>query len=230
MPQHLRFLLSFLFLPFFFLSSNAQEETKLAYGICGGINQANFPKVNGSRVYPSGSMNAPQMGLFVEGFRQNHLNLRMELNYRRKSDDLYVFSPGMAYPTSWDGHYDLDYISLLILPEFRIGGRLEWLVNAGLYLGGLVNAGFYPSLGRMNGTPLQGRENGRSHFPATDGGFVIGSGLSYRITEQWQLGLLVRWMRTVPGEDVQSADYGAMISISHALHIHEGSKIDKVLN
>jgi opacity protein-like surface antigen len=230
MKRHLHFLLSFLFIPAFFLSTGAQEETTFTFGVCGGVNQANFKRPEGSLLYPAAGMNATQLGLFVEGLHQNHLNLRVEFNYRRKSADLDIENPGMAFPMSWAGRYDLDYISLLILPEYRIGGRLEWLLNGGIYVGALVNAGFYRREESVNGGQLQGRADARWHFPSTDAGFVLGTGFSYRITEKWQLGLHVRWMRTVPIGDVQSSDYAAMVSISHVLHILPGSKMDKVLN
>ena len=230
MHSALRCLVAFLFLSGAFSVLRAQDDTKLSYGICGGLNQANFQTVEGSRVFPVASMNAPQLGLFLEGVRHNHMNLRVELNYRRKSDDLFVSNPGMAYPMSWDGHYNLDYISMILLPELRLGDRVEWLLNGGIYLGGLVNASFYRQTRGPTGNRVLERENVSSHFPSMDGGFVVGSGLNFHINEKWQLGVQVRWMRTVPSENVQSADYGALISLCHSLRIYSGSKLDKFLN
>ena len=92
-------------------------HSQAVVGINGGISQSNFLQLQQSTLEPIGSFNSGQGGIFLKSSRPNHLNMGVEINYRRKSDELSVYnSTGLAYSNQLIGHFRLDYASIVLLP------------------------------------------------------------------------------------------------------------------
>jgi hypothetical protein len=191
-------------------------------GLTGGLNQATFSQVNTSLLTPIGSYNSWQGGIFVKELSKNVFNMGLELNYRRKSDELSVFnSSGLASANQLRGHFKLDYASLVLLPELRAGKKIEYFINGGGYFGWLVNSSFSGddiSYGYIyHHPPFYGvSENPRSYFPGYDVGLVANAGMSYIYREIWRFSLCLRYMASFPDGDYRSQDLGFLFSIARS--------------
>jgi hypothetical protein len=171
---------------------NAQTQI----GLMGGTNQANV--IARDLYYPSASKTAFQAGLFIKKVKRNQFNIGAEINYRRKTSTMAVYtSTGLAHPGEVMGEFKLDYVSLALLPEFRAGDKLEWFINAGPYFGGLV---------------YRGNPNGI--FPWYDWGLAGTTGITYRFKNDLVVGLNARAFLSYIGESFQSRDFGCFLTLS----------------
>lgn len=212
-----RILLIVLFHFFHFFS-----KSQAIFGVTYGINQANFIKIPESYLNPIRSYNAGQVGVFFKSISKKHIRMGVELNYRRKSDQLAVYnSNGMAGANLLDGHFRLDYASILLLPELKFGKKFEWFLNGGIYMGWLVNSTFLGddiSYGIVFYHPprYNVRENPSSYFPSNEVGVIANTGITYTYRDTWHIGLSFRYFRSAPiVSNYQSNDFGALISLSH---------------
>jgi len=196
------------------------SKAQAVIGVVGGINQATFVQVENSLLSPVKSFNSFQGGIFIREATQKGFNVGLELNYRRKTDNLEVFnSTGLAYANELVGKFKLDYCSLLFLPEVDFGKKLRGFVNVGPYFGWLVNSSFvgndisyssispHPPLYNVSEIPT-------GYFPKYDWGFAASAGVKRSFKEIYQVTLTLRYYMSFPSGDFRSNDLGFLLSIS----------------
>ena len=212
------------FAPFLLFSLAIQGQSALQ--IDAGINHSHFgasgPGGGGS--IPSNEHYAPQLGVHYESRKHTYFFLGIELNYREKDAEISEATGGRGGGFSLDGRFQVHYLSLLVLPELRLGNekKIEWYLNGGLYLGRLISSQFSgtKSSYAIGTSPSSTTVNGSadSYFSGVDGGYVLGSGLVINLNENYGLtlngrGMLGRINTSSVNSDVISLDLGITIGI-----------------
>jgi len=209
---------------FFLATISLYSQSKVIIGVSGGTYQSNFMNTQSSYSLQYLDVHHSwEGGIFIKGARPNHFNMGVELNYRRKAEDMqinYVHASGSEILV---GNFNLNYVSVIFLPEYRLGGKVEWFINGGPFLGSLISSTFvgddniYSYVGPSN---LQHKisETPSRFFESNEFGIVANSGISFSFWETWHLNLNFRYLtNAIP--KFQSSDYSVLLGVSKNIHI-----------
>jgi hypothetical protein len=159
-----------------------------------GINHSHFLSRDetSSGSSPSGEHNAPELGLFYKGTKKKIFSIGIELNYRRKSAFLNENSGGLGGGEIVNGNFNLDYLSLMALPEIHLGSGhlMEWYLNAGYYFGMLIHSdcsGTLINWSIMPNSTTSGPIGGSAspYFQKGDRGWCSNSGVIFNVNPDY---------------------------------------------
>ena len=199
-----------------------QMYCQFEIGLTGGFNHAHFFGTKEAYVSSAKGYPATSAGFFIKRSRTNSVNFGLEFNYHRRSADMSIdLNPfGLAYSSIHTGHFNLDYASVLFLPEYRWGGKVEGFVNWGLELSFIVAGTFRdsdPGYTHLLDTYSVYSYSGNSYFSGFAPGLVLGGGLSWKINPLWKLSLAVRTYLDLPVNGISSYDLGCLASVSKTI-------------
>lgn len=112
-------------------------------GIIGGSNMADYGPLNSTnyQVSQGKSYTSFQLGVLLKT-TDAPFNVGVELNYRRKSNELdFSNSFGVMNPSLVEGKFDFDYLSAVCLVEYKFK---HFFINTGPYLSYLAGLNFSP--------------------------------------------------------------------------------------
>jgi len=195
-------------------------------GISGGANQATFRASDDYIVFPGKNYTSLQFGVFIKPVSDKIFHNGLEINYRRKSSDLSVYtSTSNAYTNELVGRFDFDYLSFMYLPELRFGKKYQVFINAGPFLSLRLGTTFtgqdeYSGFFNQPSNYNQASEIARV-TPAVQVGFAATGGFNYTITENWQISLSARYFLNLPKKDFQTQDLGVLFGVCKRLNKRE---------
>jgi len=202
-----------------------------------GSNQATFHTDPANELITAHTSPAYQGSFFYKGRKNKHLNLMMELNYRIKSNDLWILNSGLNNAADIYGHFNLSYLSYSILPEVRFGRRFEWYLHVGPYLSYLLYSSFtgheigygmsYPGIVAFNGF----NTDANKVIGSSEWGGLAGSGFNYKLSAKLNVNAEIRYFFCSPSMNFRSNDLGIVAGISYLLETFNPlGKLSKVLS
>lgn len=186
--------LSILFLLISFL--NYSQNSKIKFGIQGGLNYSNFRGYDIpddiSSYYSENPAFAFLGGLNFEYQIKEKLSLKLEFNYERKSQKSKTMLETInVNPDPISGGFDElrskinnDYLVLPIMLKYNFSNKNSFFVNGGPFIGYLLKSNLEESL-YFNGSVKESRTTETTNsYNKTDFGLSIGFGKTIEINER----------------------------------------------
>lgn len=120
-------------------SAAAQEKGNVEFGVNSGVNLSNV-----SNVYVSGDMSVGfNAALSADYYFSDMWSIKVKAIYDRKGWDngeIYEFSYDPIVQPAIRTDFNLDYVTVPVQVGFHFGGKRNFYLNTGPYIGFLVNA------------------------------------------------------------------------------------------
>lgn len=190
--------LSFALLVIAFLGHS--QNTKIKFGVQAGLNYSNFrgytvpPELNS--VYSESPAFAYLGGIHFEYPLKEHLSVRIEVNYERKSQqakniiEIVSFEQASrTYPFTTKKKYD--YLVLPLLLKYHFTDKNSFYVNGGPFIGYLLKSTFTSDLHVPEFNTVN-KDDTTNNNKRTDFGLSLGFGKHFELDQKSTLSLELR--------------------------------------
>ena len=157
----------------FSFASFAQGQAKgdIEFGVNLGINGSTAGNSNGN--YDSGY--GFNIGASGDYFFSDRWSLKLKVIYDQKGwDGLFVDAADNFY----EGHFNLNYVTVPVMANWHFGGKRNWYLNAGPYAGFLLGA-----------KETERGDDYKDAFKSTDFGIALGIGVKIPLNDKLKLSL-----------------------------------------
>lgn len=176
----------------FFLLISKLLVSQSLLGVYGGYNSSEFYYTGETSPYFSPKIDSKSTYLFGVTYRSRKpqlLNVALNMDYLKRELDLAYGAGGKMYYNSWDLNVDIHSINFRILPELKLGKKVSVYVNAGPFLGVIINSRKTGIAERNDYYLLESEEwndsgSATEQFGGVDFGLSASFGLEIPLTKQ----------------------------------------------
>lgn len=158
----------------------------MRFGVNGGVNYSEIKGMEFTNVNYSGKT-AFTAGLSFEYYINTNFSLKADPSFERKSNKAKNhFSMGSDPSLPFQPHTmkiwnNLDFITLPVLFKYNFGKQKSIFVNAGPYIGYLLNATHHIDTNHDPDNELTGTSDITDIFDRFDAGFTVGAGKAFKL-------------------------------------------------